>query len=104
MASPLGGESPLEAAFDRKACVQICYMDLVSPKSVFYSQAYLYISGFEISLDTLLEEISLCFYFLKIKSEAEEDFINVYKEFFFLYKDFFFAMMALQDLSSPTWD
>lgn len=80
MASPLSGESLLEAAFDRKACFQICYMDLVSPKSVFYSQAYLYISGLE---------ISLCFYFLKIKSEAEEDFVNVYKDFFFLYKDFF---------------
>lgn len=61
-------------------------MDLVSPKSIFYSQTYLYISGvFEISLDIF--ESFIVFYFLK--SKAEEDFINVYKDFFFLYKDFF---------------
>ena len=71
----------MEARFDWKDCIQIGYINLVSPKSVFYSQTCLSISGFEISLDTSLEEVSLYFYFLK--SDAEIGFV---KESFFLFK------------------
>lgn len=52
----------------------------MSPKSVFYSQTCLSISGFEISLDTSLEELSLYFYFLK--SDAEVGFVK--ESLFFL--------------------
>ena len=69
--SPLSGESSLEAAFDWKDCIQIGYMDFVSPKSIFYSQTFVYFWAWNFTW-YFFEEVSLYFYFLKIKNEAEE--------------------------------
>ena len=62
---------------------------ILCPPSLYFIHKHICIFlGLKFHL-IFFQEVSLHFYFLKIKSKAEEDFINVYKDFFFSIKIFF---------------